>query len=275
MRGCIEGRVLTVLIEDQIVGVIFWQQLSETSLYFGPFAVAKSWQGKGVGKLLLQEVERIATERNLTELVIKVVNHRTDLIPWYQSLGYRIVSEVAWPESHSHILTKPSFFYEMKRSLILPSVAKPDPAPVPSVSVGFSGGCHCQSVRYQATIDPYTSCYCHCSICRHISGTIVVPWASIPSTHLQIITGKEHLTTYHSSSTFVRQFCSKCGSQLFFFSSLSPSSPDEVLEIDITYGSIDETDRSRFSPTHHIWFDSKDSLEYSEASLPKYAERRE
>jgi GNAT superfamily N-acetyltransferase len=265
INGCLEGRVLKVLLDDQIVGVLFWQQLSDLSLYFGPFAVAKASQGKGVGKILLNEVERIAKERGLTEIMIKVVNHRTDLIPWYKSLGYKIVSESPWPQSHEYVLTKPSFFYEMKRSLNL----TPDPLP----ASGFSGGCHCRSVRFHATIDPHISCFCHCSICRHLSGTIVVPWVTIPSTHLQITTGKEFLTTYHSSTTFSRQFCSLCGTQLFF-SSL-PLVGDEVHEIDISYGSIDEADRLRFPPTHHVWFGSKDGLEYSEDSLPRYRERKE
>lgn len=257
-------------MDEKIVGVVFWEQISSSTLYFGPFAVSPTHQGKGIGKLLLQKVEELARHKNLTELAIKVVNHRKDLLPWYQSLGFVTVGEMAWPTSHEHVLTKPSFFYEMKRSLgsIQPSTE----------AIVFRGGCHCRAVRYSVLEPPMSVCYCHCSICRHISGSIVVPWLTVPSRTLIRLSGEEFLRTYHSSPDFCRQFCSQCGTHLFFtkfeLQTNTSSSLKEDYEIDISYGSVDPSDRVRYPPTHHIWCGSKDSLDYSE-NLPKYCERKE
>jgi GNAT superfamily N-acetyltransferase len=267
VKACLEERIFKVMMDEMIVGVVFWQQISSSTLYFGPFAVSPDHQGKGIGKLLLKKVEDLAREKNLTELAIKVVNHRKDLIPWYESLGYRTVGEMVWPKSHEHILTKPSFFYEMKRFLVSSS-------PVSSsaeATIVFRGSCHCQAVTYSVTEPPMNVCYCHCSICRHISGSIVVPWLTVSSKSHIRLSGQEYLRTYHSSPEFCRQFCSNCGSHLFF--RRDPSLIEDC-EIDISYGSVNASDRARYPPTHHIWYGSKENVDYSE-SLPRYCERKE
>jgi GNAT superfamily N-acetyltransferase len=236
VKACLEERILKVVFDEIIVGVVFWEQISSSTLYFGPFAVSTAHQGKGIGKLLLNEIESLARQKNLTELSIKVVNHRTDLLPWYQSLGYVTLGEIDWPKSHEHVLTKPSFFYEMRRP-IAPVIPTNLEATV-SAGVIFRGSCHCGAVSYSVSEHPQNVCYCHCSICRHISGSVVVPWLTISSSHLHL-TGEEFLTTYHSSADFCRQFCSKCGTHLFFMKSQSlKETQTEGYELDISYGSV-------------------------------------
>lgn len=272
IQACQEKRIIKAVIENKIVGVLFWQQISPTTLYFGPFAVSTNHQGQGIGKLLLQHIEALAIEKKLKNLAINVVNHRVDLIPWYESLGFKKTGEMEWPKVSEHLLTKPSYFYSMIRSLKTDD-ENPTTSPQSSfeLPIHFRGGCHCRSVTYYVTSEPESVCYCHCSICRKISGTIVVPWITVSSNHLHII-GTESLTIYHSTSSFCRQFCNKCGTQLFFHKS-NPSCC-ETYDIDITYGTIDhQTSEYRYFPTHHIWYGSKDVLNYSE-NLPKYEERK-
>jgi ribosomal protein S18 acetylase RimI-like enzyme len=57
--------------------------------YFGMFAVRPTLQGGGLGKLLLAEAERRArAEWGATEMLMKVISARQDLIAWYERRGY-------------------------------------------------------------------------------------------------------------------------------------------------------------------------------------------
>ncbi len=58
--------------------------------YFGMFAVRPELQGTGVGRLVLTEAERRArAEWGATEMRMKVISARGDLIAWYERRGYR------------------------------------------------------------------------------------------------------------------------------------------------------------------------------------------
>ena len=102
-----------------IIGVVVWKLIenseNEKSLYFGPIAVLPSFQGRGIGRRLLQYIYKIAADLSVSSISIKVINHKTDLVEFYQKLGYEIVgsSEYPFPDR----LSKPSFFYDMKKNL--------------------------------------------------------------------------------------------------------------------------------------------------------------
>ncbi|WP_261164580.1 GNAT family N-acetyltransferase [Microbacterium sp. Marseille-Q6965] len=62
--------------------------------YFGMFAVAPRAQGDGIGRALLCEAERVASEEwGLAELRMTVITARDDLIAWYERRGYRRTGE--------------------------------------------------------------------------------------------------------------------------------------------------------------------------------------
>ncbi|WP_018686423.1 GNAT family N-acetyltransferase [Actinokineospora enzanensis] len=64
--------------------------------YFGMFAVVPSEQGGGVGRAVLAEAERyVAAEWGLTELRMKVITARADLIAWYVRRGYLRTGEMS------------------------------------------------------------------------------------------------------------------------------------------------------------------------------------
>ena len=115
-----EGRVLTAVNENsQIIGVIVWKQIEYEvdgvkRIYFGPFAVDVSVKGKGVGWMLIQEVMKIARSNGISELEISVVNHRVDLIPYYEKMGFSRVSTLEFTDSG---LTRPSHFIVMRKSI--------------------------------------------------------------------------------------------------------------------------------------------------------------
>jgi hypothetical protein len=76
------------------------------------------------------------------------------------------------------------------------------------------GSCLCGAVRYTATGPMRPVIACHCSQCRKTSGHYGAA-TSAPRTHVAI-EGAETLTRYESSPGVTREFCSTCGSQLFW-----------------------------------------------------------
>ena len=71
--------------------------LSKKSLYFGPFAVKPSYQGRKVGKALMECIDEIAKSNRLGYIDIMCVNHRIDLQEMYQRLGYKIIGRAEYP----------------------------------------------------------------------------------------------------------------------------------------------------------------------------------
>lgn len=77
-----------------------------------------------------------------------------------------------------------------------------------------TGGCHCGAVRYEVTGEPAHHALCHCSDCRASSGAPAVGWMAFREGELSVTQGS--VTTYTSQVGSQRQFCTACGTGLFF-----------------------------------------------------------
>lgn len=108
-----EGRVLKVVEEktQKLVGMARWR-IDGPLLYFGPIAVHPDHQGRGIATMLLVELRKIADMHNLKGFSICVVNHRSDLIPWYQRQGFTITGEE--PFTGEEII-RPSMMIHMEK----------------------------------------------------------------------------------------------------------------------------------------------------------------
>jgi GNAT superfamily N-acetyltransferase len=75
---------------------------------FCQFAVAPSAQGAGIGTLLLETVERRATEMGVSELACDTATRAKHLVRMYRRRGYRCVACISWPNTnyYSIILSK-------------------------------------------------------------------------------------------------------------------------------------------------------------------------
>ena len=82
---------------------------------FGPFAVAKAHQGKGIASVLLRAVEQRAAALGARGIEIVVVNWRTDVQPFYTKRGFKYVYTATWGERP--FLTRPSALYIMRKTL--------------------------------------------------------------------------------------------------------------------------------------------------------------
>lgn len=63
---------------------------------FHQFCVEPEWQGRGLGRFLMDFVERRAPEIGGIEMVIDTAEGANHLIEMYQRRGYRLVDRVKW-----------------------------------------------------------------------------------------------------------------------------------------------------------------------------------
>ncbi|KAF9697674.1 hypothetical protein EKO04_004309 [Ascochyta lentis] len=74
--------------------------------------------------------------------------------------------------------------------------------------------CHCRTSTLSFTVPtaslPIPAHFCHCSICRHATGTYFTAGAAIPEPVIDTST----FTTYKSSEHLTRWFCSTCGAHM-------------------------------------------------------------
>jgi GNAT superfamily N-acetyltransferase len=58
--------------------------------YFGLLSVDPDHQGRGLGRKLVEQAEDFCREGGCSVMQIRVLNHRTELPPFYEKLGYRV-----------------------------------------------------------------------------------------------------------------------------------------------------------------------------------------
>jgi hypothetical protein len=122
------------------------------------------------------------------------------------------------------------------------------------------GSCLCGAVRYTVTGPMRPVIACHCSQCRKTSGHYVAA-TNAPKTHVSI-EGAEHLTRYESSPGVTREFCSICGSQLFWNDSRSAN-------LAIFAGTLDQAAGLRLAG--HIYCADKGAYYEIDDGLPQAA----
>jgi hypothetical protein len=96
------------------------------------------------------------------------------------------------------------------------------------------GGCHCGAVRFRVEGEPIRAGLCHCSDCRRHAAAPVVGWAVFGKQQVQ---SSGEVATYESSEHGRRQFCPRCGTNLFYLN-------DVIFEglVDIPIGAFDDPD---------------------------------
>ena len=99
----------------------------------------------------------------------------------------------------------------------------------------YQGSCLCAAVRYELPTTPKAVSHCHCGQCRKGHGAAFASYASIARSALRILHGADKITAYSSSPKVVRQFCSQCGSTLFW----SRSEGEFADWISIALGTLD------------------------------------
>lgn len=78
----------------------------------------------------------------------------------------------------------------------------------------LQGGCQCGAVRYEISGEPQHVALCHCIDCRKSAGAPAVAWAAFAGDEFTLKQGE--LTTFNSSGSAMRSFCSKCGTGIAY-----------------------------------------------------------
>ena len=88
----------------------------------------------------------------------------------------------------------------------------------------YTGGCFCGAVQYEADAPVLNCTWCHCSMCRRLSGAPSVAWFSVPRAQFRYVRGKPAI--FHSSPGVTREFCGVCGTHLTFADDSTPGDLD-------------------------------------------------
>lgn len=124
------------------------------------------------------------------------------------------------------------------------------------------GGCHCGALRYRLEGDLTDVAHCHCSICRRVSGGLVVTWLTLPCSGFTWLAGTPK--RYMAPATCSRYFCANCGAHVALTTVLSPDS------IDVTVATLDHPERVRAN--RHIWTGSRLPWLHLDDDLPGEAQ---
>ncbi|MFK8333041.1 GFA family protein [Pseudomonas sp. BJa5] len=121
----------------------------------------------------------------------------------------------------------------------------------------LQGSCLCGTVHYELHARPKALAHCHCSQCRKSHGAAFASYASVLRSDLQVTQGAEAISSYPSSETVLRQFCSRCGSSLFW----SKSQGEHADWISVALGTLDSEFTSVKHKHLHLaskapWYDS-------------------
>lgn len=90
-------RFFVAELEDRIVGAVL-VRITDTTGYFGMLSVEPGLQGTGIGRALREQAEKFCKEHGCTEMTLTTGDFRTELLPYYERAGYKVVSIEPGPE---------------------------------------------------------------------------------------------------------------------------------------------------------------------------------
>lgn len=101
------------------------------------------------------------------------------------------------------------------------------------------GSCHCQRVRYEATVDPGRTTICHCTDCQKLTGSAYRVSVPADDGSFQLLAGEPsiYIKVGDAGSRRAQAFCGHCGSPLYTYDADRPAT------VGLRVGCIDERDQ--------------------------------
>jgi hypothetical protein len=86
------------------------------------------------------------------------------------------------------------------------------------------GSCHCESVRYEAEVDPERTTICHCTDCQKLTGSAYRVSVAALEGSFHIVGGEPsiYVKVGDRGTRRAQAFCSTCGSPLFTYDADRP-----------------------------------------------------
>lgn len=78
----------------------------------------------------------------------------------------------------------------------------------------FTGSCLCGVIAFCSDKAPEKMSHCHCRMCQKQHGAAFATYVSLNVGDFRYTKGENFLSSYNSSGTIERKFCSQCGSNL-------------------------------------------------------------
>jgi GNAT superfamily N-acetyltransferase len=91
---------------DKLIGAAIITPLDDNSVQMRQMAVDEEYQGKGVGRAIVREFERVVLELGYSTVMLHA---RETALPFYEKLGYDLCSDKFFEIEIAH--------YEMKKNL--------------------------------------------------------------------------------------------------------------------------------------------------------------
>ena len=126
----------------------------------------------------------------------------------------------------------------------------------------MSGHCECRRVRFEIDGEINDFSHCHCSQCRRLHGAAFATFAGVARSDFHYVTGESDVTSYASSDTHQRVFCSICGSNVL----VGLKSEPETYYVSM---SMIDGDPPR-PPAYHIFVGSKAPWHEITDDLPQH-----
>ena len=108
------GTFFVVDGEDGVLAACMYLEKRRDRLYLGMLAVHPSQQNRGFGRRMMADAERHAASLGCRAIDIRIVDRRTELPPFYRSLGF--IDSGTEPFTDP-ALTKPCHFIRMSKEL--------------------------------------------------------------------------------------------------------------------------------------------------------------
>ena len=84
-----KGTFLLAESDGRIAGCNYVELRGDAG-YFGLLSVDPDFQGRGLGRILVDQAEQFCRDAGCRKMQIRVLNHRTELPPFYEKLGYSV-----------------------------------------------------------------------------------------------------------------------------------------------------------------------------------------
>lgn len=131
----------------------------------------------------------------------------------------------------------------------------------------YNGSCLCGTVKFTVESEIKDIVYCHCSLCRKAQGSAFATNGNVQLQNFTFLSGEDNLTSYQSSDTQEKLFCTTCGSPILSKNSLNPEN------VRVRLGTIESIISEL--PEAHVFVDSKANWETISDELPQYSEYKD
>ena len=97
--------VYVAVVDDEIVGSVRIHNLDEETVYLSRFGVSMAHQNLGIGKLLMNYLDAVLSQKKVKHIVLHTASKATPLMKFYYNRGF-YVDEVSKEKGYIRVLLK-------------------------------------------------------------------------------------------------------------------------------------------------------------------------